>query len=108
MQVIKGVLEEELQNSIKMKVDYEKALASLSKGALVKKKIHGHVYYYLMKREGHRVKFDYLGKISQEEVDRYQATKLARAQYRKSIAQLNKQITFLRRVLRGKEIRSLL
>lgn len=107
MQVIKGVLEEELENSRKMKAEYEKTLAALPKGSLVKKEIHGHIYYYLMRREGSKVKFDYLGKLSQEEIDKYEEIKSARARYRKLISQLNKQIKFLRRALRGKEIRSL-
>jgi len=39
MNVIKGVLEEELQNSIRMKKQYERALSELPKGSLVEKKI---------------------------------------------------------------------
>lgn len=107
MQVIKGVLEEELENSLRMKAEYEKALGALPKGALVEKEIHGHIYYYLMRREGNKIKFDYLGKLSQEGIDKYEKIKLARDRYRKLISQLNKQIKFLRRALRGKEIRSL-
>ena len=38
---IKGVLKEELDNSIKMKKKYEEELASLPVGSLIKKKIKG-------------------------------------------------------------------
>jgi hypothetical protein len=107
MKVIKGVLEEELENSIKMKAEYEKALAALPKGALVRKEIHGHFYYYLMRRQGSKIKFDYLGKLSDEEIKEHEAAQSSRAQYRKLVSQLNKQIAFLRKALRGKEIRSL-
>jgi len=67
MNAIKGVLEEELQNSLRMKKQYEKALREFPKGSLVEKKIRGHKYYYLAVREGKKVKFVYKGKISEEE-----------------------------------------
>ncbi len=107
MKVIKGVLEEELQNSIRMKKQYEKALQEFPKGSLVEKKIRGHKYYYLAVREGKKVKFIYKGKISEEEIKRYMEVKKLRAKYRKLLSQLNKQIAFLKKALNGKEIRSL-
>ena len=107
MNVIKGVLEEELQNSIRMKKQYEKALNELPKGSLVEKKIKGHKYYYLAVREGKKVKFIYKGKISEEEKKKYMEAKKLRAKYRNLLSQINKQITFLKRALNGKDIRSL-
>jgi len=107
MKVIKGVLEEELQNSIRMKKQYEKALQEFPKGSLVEKKIRGHKYYYLAVREGKKVKFIYKGKISEEEKKKYIEAKKLRAKYRKLLSQLNKQIAFLKKALNGKEIRSL-
>jgi len=56
MKVIKSVLKEELANSLAMKRDYERELARLPKGSLVKKKIKGHEYYYLQVREKGKVK----------------------------------------------------
>jgi len=107
MNVIKGVLEEELQNSLRMKKQYEKALQEFPKGSLVEKKIRGHKYYYLAVREGKKVKFIYKGKISEEEKKKYIEAKKLRAKYRKLLSQLNKQIAFLKKALNGKEIRSL-
>ena len=107
MKVIKGVLEEELQNSLRMKKQYEKALQEFPKGSLVEKKIRGHKYYYLAVREGKKVKFIYKGKISEEEKKRYMEVKKLRAKYRKLLSQLNKQIAFLKKALNGKEIRFL-
>jgi len=43
--VIKGVLAEELENSLRMQKDYESALNKLPEGCLVKKEIHGYDYY---------------------------------------------------------------
>jgi hypothetical protein len=101
--VIKGVLKEELQNSLQMKKGYERALRELPQGCLARRKIRGHEYYYLVKRESNKVSYKYLGKISEGEKRKYEEAKQYRAKYRKALAQVNKQIRFLRRTLRGKE-----
>ena len=104
MGVIKGVLREELENSLQMKKDYERELARLPKGSLVKKRIKGYEYYYLVLREKGKVKFIYKGKrVSREEIKKYKETKELRAKYRKLLSQVKKQIKFLRSTLRGKE-----
>ena len=51
MKVIKGVLKEDLNKSLRMKKDYQRELAKLPKGSLVKKKIRGKEYYYLVLRK---------------------------------------------------------
>jgi hypothetical protein len=103
MKVIKGVLKEELNNSLRMKKDYQRELAKLPKGSLVKKKIRGKEYYYLVLREKGRVKFIYKGKLSADEIKKYRQTKEYRAKYRKLISELNRQIKFLKGTLRGKK-----
>ncbi|HBG64770.1 MAG TPA: hypothetical protein DDX16_11155 [Candidatus Omnitrophica bacterium] len=103
MGVIKGVLKEELENSIRMKSDYERELAKLPKGSLIKKKVKGHEYYYLLLREKGKVRFIYKGKVSDEEIKKYKEAKEYRAKYRKLLSQVKKQIRFLRSTLRGKE-----
>ncbi|MEK6589243.1 MAG: hypothetical protein AABZ11_01045 [Nitrospinota bacterium] len=106
MKVIKGVLEEELQNSIRQEAAYIKALNAIPPGSLVKKEIKGHIYYYLMMREKGKVKFIYKGKKSKEEIKGYDEAKKLRAKYRKLLSQVRKQITFLKKALHAKEIRS--
>lgn len=100
---IKGVLKEELYNSLRMKKGYERELAKLPKGSLVKKKIKGHSYYYLISRENKKIRFVYKGKISGVEMNKYKEIKDSRARYRKLLSQVNKQVLFLRKSLRGKE-----
>jgi hypothetical protein len=107
MNVIKGVFEEELQNSIRMKKQYEKALNELPKGSLVEKKLRGRKYYYLAIRESNKVKFIYKGKISEEERKRYIEAKKLRAEYKRLLSRINKQIAFLKKTLNGKEIQSM-
>ena len=101
--VIKGVLAEELQNSLRMKREYEGALRRLPKGCLAVRKIRGHEYYYLVQRIGSKVRYLYKGKISKAEQEKYEQAKDLRAKYRKLLSQVKKQIRFLRGSLRGKE-----
>jgi len=101
--VIKGVLYEELQNSLRMKREYDSALANLPKGSLSVKKIRGHHYCYVAKRVGDKVKFIYKGKIPDDEKMKYEEVKQKRAKYRNLLSQVKKQIKFLRSSLRGKE-----
>ncbi|MFH1283788.1 MAG: hypothetical protein ABII27_09025 [bacterium] len=104
MGVIKGVLKEELENSLRMKSDYERELAKLPKGSLIKKKVKGYEYYYLLLRENGKVKFIYKGKkLSPDIIKKYKEAKEYRAKYRKLLSQVKKQIRFLRSALRGKE-----
>jgi hypothetical protein len=103
MRVLKGVLKEELDNSLLIKGDYEKELAKLPKGSLVKKKIKGHEYYYLVVRESGKIRFEYRGKVSKEEIKKYKEAKEYRAKYRHLLSMVKKQIRFLRSALRGKE-----
>jgi hypothetical protein len=102
--VIKSILREELENSLRMKKRYEQELAKLPKGSLVKRAIKGHEYYYLVYRENGKVKSVYKGKSpSEQDLLKYQQAKELRTKYRKALSQLKKQIRYLKGVLRGKE-----
>lgn len=101
MKVIKGVLKEELGNSRAMKKNYERALAKLPRGSLVKKQIKGHEYYYLQVREGGKNRFIYKGKLPAAEVRKYEEAKAYRAKYRKLLREVKEQIRFLEGALRG-------
>lgn len=103
MKVIKGILAEELANSLAMQKNYERELGKLPKGSLTKKTIKGHEYYYLQVREEGKVRFIYKGKLPDKEIKRYEEAKQYRAQYRKLLSETKKQIKFLRTTLRGKK-----
>ena len=100
---IKAVLKEELENSLRMKAGYERELAALPKGSLVRRRINGHVYYYLVYREEGKVRSVYRGKVSKAELKKYQDAKEYRAKYRRLLSRAKKQIRFLKGALRGKE-----
>ena len=101
--VIKGVLAEELENSLRMSKEYDHSLSKLPQGCLAVRKIRGREYFYLVKREGKKVKYLYRGKISEEEQSKYKEAKVLRAKYRSLRSQVRKQVKFLRSSLRGKE-----
>jgi len=103
MKVIKSVLKEELINSLAMKKSYERELARLPKGSLVRKTIKGHEYYYLQVRQKGKVRFIYKGKLADDQIEKYEQAKQYRAKYRKLLSEVKKQIKFLRTTLRGKE-----
>jgi hypothetical protein len=86
-----------------MKKDYERELDKLPEGSLVKKKIKGYEYYYLIVRKGGKVNFIYKGKSSDAEIRKYKEAKEYRLKYRKLLSRVKKQIRFLRSALRGKE-----
>lgn len=99
---IKGVLKEELENSIRMQKKYAEELRKLPVGSLIKKKIKGHEYYYVVMRENGKVKFVYKGKeVSEALAEEYARAKELRAKYRKLLSQAKKQVKFLKGALRG-------
>ena len=100
-QVIRNVLKEELANSQRMRRRYEQALRRLGKGSLVLKRIGGRSYYYLAAREGGRVRFRYLGKLSASERRERLVQHRQRGQYRRLLREVKQQIRFLERSLRG-------
>jgi hypothetical protein len=100
---LRGILKEELNNSIRMKKNYERELSKLPKGSLVRKKIKNYYYYYLEKRDNGKVKFIYKGKPAESEIKKYNEARDLRAKYRHSVSVLKKQIIFLERALSGQK-----
>ncbi len=101
---IKSILREELANSRRMKKRYEEELAGLPKGSLVKRKIKGRQYYYLVYRENGKFRADYVGpSVPGKKLEIYRRARELRAKYRNALAVLKKQIRYLKGALRGKE-----
>jgi hypothetical protein len=100
---IKAVLREELGNSLRMQARYEEELVKLPKGSLVKRRIRGHAYYYLVYREDGKVRSVYRGKPEEAEIARYRAARDQRAKYRKLLSKVKRQVRFLRGTLRGRD-----
>ena len=109
MDPVKGVLSEELANSERMLEKYKQAVKALPKGSLVAKKIRNGVFYYLAYREGRRIRFQYLGKLSAERLAKHRKkqgeAQALRLKYRKLISDLKSQIVFLKRALHERKRR---
>lgn len=104
MGIIKDILREEMENSLRMKENYERELAKLPRGSLIKKNIKGLEYFYLICREHGKVRFIYKGKsVPSSEIKKYQEAKKYRAKYRKLLSECKKQIKFLKGALREKK-----
>jgi hypothetical protein len=104
MGVIKGVLREELENSLRMIKRYKEELQKYPGGVFLQKKIRGHKYYYLALREGKKVRFIYKGKeLPKEDIAQLKEAKEMRKRYKDLIKKLNKQIKYLNKALRGQE-----
>jgi hypothetical protein len=104
--VIKDILNEELRNSIRMKDRYENELSKLPVGSLVVRNIKGNKYAYRVYRDNGKFVAEYKGRLSEipkEEIAKWSGVKKKRASYRNSLSRLKKEISFLRKALRGKE-----
>ena len=101
---IREILEEELQNSRRMEKAYGRQLEQLPKGSLSRRVRNGHEYFYIVYREGGKVRLDYLGKeVSDEVKQKYEKAKAKRAQLRKLRSEVRGQIKFIERALRAKQ-----
>jgi len=99
MDVIKDMLRDSLRHDMESLELYQKRIDSIPKGVVSSKKINGKSYYYLSYREGNKVKTDYLGKLTEQEVKEYQEKIEKRKRYQKMLKKLQKEIKFLRKVL---------
>ncbi|MBI5595660.1 MAG: hypothetical protein HY928_06160 [Elusimicrobia bacterium] len=106
MNPMKGVLSEELENSERLLKRYRQAIAALPKGSLVPKKIKGGLFYYLAYRKADKIRFDYKGKLSAREVADFKQAASQKAKYRSLVAELKKQIVFLKRALHERKRRA--
>lgn len=106
MAIIKGVLKEELANSLRMLKRYRQAYAALPKGSLVRKKVKEQEYDYLVLREKGKVALNYMGQLSEKEKEIYINAKKKRLEYRKLISDLKEQVRFLKKALHERKRRS--
>jgi hypothetical protein len=99
---IRTLLEEELENSLRMEQSYIQAMQALPVGSLVRRRIKGHDYYYLVFREKGRVRTIYKGRPASDELQRFHDAGDLRRKYRGLLTQCRRQVAFLRRMLRAR------
>ena len=87
MKILNGVLNEELDRLNKLKENYEKQIAKLPKGSLIRKNIKGNIYYYLNYRQEKKKIFKYIGKLARRKLENL----LDKIEERRKLEKLNKQ-----------------
>lgn len=106
MEMLKGILREELENSYRRISAFEKALQELPQGSIHEKMINGKKYFYRVYWDSKAKKnvFEMLSeKPSNEWLLAYEKAKEKRANYKNQIRILKLQVQFLKRVLRARE-----
>lgn len=106
MKVLKGILEEQLENAIQLKKDYNREISNLRHGAIIKKSVYNHDYYYQEYRNGPQIIFKYLGKLEPNQINEFLEEKHRREEYIKMVKELDMQIRFLKKALKAKEMRN--
>lgn len=98
MAFIYGVLAEEYERLQEKRRDYEEKLNQLPKGALVKKRINGKEYNYLMYRENSKVKTEY---IKQDRVVEVRAQLERRKKIEDSLSNIKKDMAMIEKVIKS-------
>jgi hypothetical protein len=100
MDMMLDVVVEELENSIRIRDGYKKAISRLPRGSLSKKKINGQEYYYLsFWGPAGTVVTRYLGKLSEAQVQSYQERIKRRKDYQELMKRADEQVKFYQKVL---------
>jgi hypothetical protein len=98
MAFIYGVLSEEYERLKEKKQDYEEKLKQLPKGALVKKRINGREYNYLMYRVNDKVKTEY---IKEERLNEIHLQLERRKKIEKSLSSIKQDISIIEKVVKN-------
>ena len=96
------VLQEQLDRLKSMEQAYQEKLASLPRGSIREKMVNGRSYYYLMYREGTKVKTQYL-KLSEHGLEELRFQLAQRKRYEQILREIRRDCRLLKRVVRGGE-----
>jgi len=101
LEILNGVLKEELERLKKLEKSYAKKIAELPRGSLIKKNIRGNIYYYLNYRESKKGVFEYIGKLNKEALDKMNEKIKERKKLEKLKRQVKKDIKKLEKMING-------
>lgn len=101
MSVVLDAIRENLERNLHIQKLYSRNMQSFRKGALTVKIINGNEYYYLVYREGKKVKTDYIGAKGKTDLDSIKKELELRENYRKQILQLKKEEKELRKAIKA-------
>jgi hypothetical protein len=104
MNVIKHIIEEEVNRLEKLSAKYKSEMEKLPKGSISKKNRNGKLYIYLVYRENKKIKFKYIGKESSNKVKRLEEKIRERRRYKHLLKQLKMDLKEVRRAINGKKV----
>jgi len=103
MEILNGVLKEELERLKELGRNYEQEISGFLKGSLVAKNIKGHIYYYLNYRKGGKGIFKYMGKLNKNELDGMKKKIEERRKLIKLNQKVKKDIEKLKKMIYGRK-----
>jgi len=103
MRAIEGVLKEELGRLLQLKKSYLREISKLSRGSICEKKIKKNKYPYLVFREGSRVVYEYIGKLSDLKIKKLASEIEQRRKYEKLLREVNFSISRLEKIVYGRK-----
>lgn len=103
MEVLNGIIKEELGRLKSLKISYEQKLRNFQKGSLIKKEIKGHIYYYLNYRDNKKNVFKYLGKLGKDEISQIENKIEERRKLQKLCIQVKNNIITLEKMSHEKK-----
>ena len=101
MSVVLDAIKENLERNLYMQELYSKNMQSLRKGSLTVKNINGNEYYYLIYRDGEKVKTEYIGIKGKTDLKNIKKELKDRKNYRTQILQLKKEEIELRKAIKA-------
>ena len=101
MSVVLDAIKENLERNLYMQELYSKNMQSLRKGSLTVKNINGNEYYYLIYRDGEKVKTEYIGIKGKTDLKNIKKELKDRENYRTQILQLKKEEKELRKAIKA-------
>ena len=103
MAIVFDILEEERQRLFALSKQYSEKLSQLPKGTLSKKRRYNRDYYYLVRREGSKVRFYYVGPESSDKVKSIGADIEKRREVVAKLKKVQADLQEVERGLRGKK-----
>lgn len=100
MNLLQGLLQEELENSQNRLHAYRKGMAALPQGALYRRFIRDRPYWYIERRIDGKVVNQYVGvDVPKSDIEKFEKAKQERVNYRKAMALLRRQVAVLERAV---------
>ena len=98
--IVKSILKEELDRIKALGKKYAEEINQCPPGYLLKRQRNNNNYYYLSYREEGKIKQDYLGKLSSEEVKKMKGKMKLKKQFRQQLKETREHIKYLEKLLK--------